>query len=107
MIHCERCSFKSSNPEDFKEHMKRVLCNQCYKEVTTEKEEKSTKVIATYTCPNCNILVTGPINFDEDYYKITEDMKAGELHICSCVSGGIYAVFFECPYCHKQIPLLP
>jgi hypothetical protein len=37
MIQCERCSYKSSNPEDFREHMKKVLCFVCYDEVVDGK----------------------------------------------------------------------
>jgi len=70
-----------------------------------DEELDNKRVFAIYKCSKCKKLIVGKINWNEDYYKKNEDMKAGYIHICSCVSGGIYKVFFECPHCHEEIEI--
>ena len=62
-------------------------------------------VLAIYKCPSCGAIIKGKINFNEDYYNCKEDMKDAKLHICSCVSGGIYSVYFQCPKCQEEIDI--
>lgn len=73
------------------------------KKIIIKEEEIEKNVLAIYKCPKCKKLIKGKINWNEDYYKKAEDFKSGHIHICSCVSGGVYDVYFECPYCNEQV----
>lgn len=70
-----------------------------------DEQLENGEVFAVYRCPKCKKTITGKINWNEDYYKMKEDIKAGYIHICSCVSGGVYSVYFECPHCHEEISI--
>jgi hypothetical protein len=37
MIYCERCNFKSNDPEDFEKVFNLVLCHSCADEARNEK----------------------------------------------------------------------
>ncbi|MFA5652442.1 MAG: hypothetical protein WC933_03705 [Candidatus Paceibacterota bacterium] len=56
-------------------------------------------------CPSCHKITIKQMSFDDSYFK---DKKKDdlELHIHSCVSGGIYRVYFKCPNCGEEIDLI-
>ena len=62
-------------------------------------------IIGILLCKKCGAVIARPIGFDDWYNKHEED-EGHKLHICSCVSGGIYKVYFECPNCHEEIDLM-
>ncbi len=61
-------------------------------------------VFAVLVCPKCGKITIRPISF-EDYYNEREKLESHHLHICSCVSGGVYKVYFQCPHCEHEIEL--
>jgi len=61
------------------------------------------EAIVIYKCYHCNKIIRGTLNWDEDYYNKDEDLKDGHIHICSCVSAGVYSVYLQCPFCLTEI----
>ena len=64
-------------------------------------------IIAILKCPDCKEVTIRKLSFD-DWYSKKEEESSHELHVCSCVSGGIYSVYFECPNpkCGGRIELM-
>jgi len=70
-----------------------------------EERLKNGEPLAVLYCSYCDEIVVRRLCFD-DWYNKSEDEMGIDLHICSCVSGGIYSVYFECPKCHKEFTIL-
>ena len=67
-------------------------------------EDLSNVVLSILWCYNCEKLFIKPISFEDSYNgEKNDDMK---LHIHSCVSGGIYKVYFQCPECSNEIDVI-
>ena len=61
------------------------------------------KVYASFICPQCKNKIEGiEIHWHDDSWNCKKPMV---LHIQSCVSGGIYGVYVECPICDNEIDI--
>jgi len=73
--------------------------------ITITEKEIEKEVIVIFKCRSCGKITKNKVNWGEDYYNKSEDLQGGYIHICSSVSAGVYSIYFECPFCHKQITI--